>query len=158
MDPSACFKRRETRGSRITWIILLAASTISHTVAQSVTKSEAVTVACIDLNQTALTHVANGKFNEAELAVFAALASAEPFSAYRRSHQDLYDDRWDGDVLHYTGMDRLGDQSLIGQNPRLAQQAETKAVAHLFEVFEQSKYVYCRTGGPFRQSEHGGPT
>jgi 5-methylcytosine-specific restriction protein A len=55
----------------------------------------------------------------------------------------LYDDRWDGDVLHYTGMGKVGHQSLTGQNLRLAQQAETGAAVHLFEVFEQNKYVYA---------------
>jgi hypothetical protein len=54
---------------------MLAASTISHALAQSVPKSETVTAACVNLNQTALTHVANGKLNEAELAVSAALSS-----------------------------------------------------------------------------------
>jgi tetratricopeptide (TPR) repeat protein len=75
MDSSGCFKRRETRGRRTTWIIMLASSSISHTVAQSVARSDPVTAACVDLNQTALTHVANGKLNEAELAVSAVLAS-----------------------------------------------------------------------------------
>jgi tetratricopeptide (TPR) repeat protein len=56
---------------------MLAASTISHTVAQSVIKYETVTAACVDLNQTALTQVASGKLNEAELAVSAALSSGD---------------------------------------------------------------------------------
>jgi tetratricopeptide (TPR) repeat protein len=54
---------------------MLAASTISHTMAQSVPKAEAVAAPCADLKQTVLTQVANGKLNEAELAVSAVLAS-----------------------------------------------------------------------------------
>jgi 5-methylcytosine-specific restriction protein A len=50
----------------------------------------------------------------------------------------LYDDRWIDGVLDYTGMG-IGDQSLTGQNLRLARQQETRIAVHLFEVFEQNK-------------------
>lgn len=54
----------------------------------------------------------------------------------------LYDDRWDGDVLFYTGMGRLGDQTLTGQNLRLANHAVTSTPVHLFEVFHANQYEY----------------
>lgn len=54
----------------------------------------------------------------------------------------LYDDRWDGNVLHYTGMGRLGDQKLTGQNLRLAEQGKTATPVHLFEVFKPNQYEY----------------
>jgi tetratricopeptide (TPR) repeat protein len=56
---------------------MLSASAISHIVAQSVARSAAVTAACVDLNQAVLTQVANGRLNEAELTVSAALASGD---------------------------------------------------------------------------------
>lgn len=55
----------------------------------------------------------------------------------------LYNDRWDGLVLYYTGMGRIGDQSMTGQNLRLAQQAETHTAVYLFEVFEKNNYVFA---------------
>jgi 5-methylcytosine-specific restriction protein A len=57
--------------------------------------------------------------------------------------KSLYDDRWDGDVLRYTGMGKAGDQALSGQNLRLAEQPKTGTDVHLFEVFEQNNYVYA---------------
>jgi 5-methylcytosine-specific restriction protein A len=54
----------------------------------------------------------------------------------------LYDDRWDGDTLYYTGMGKRGHQTLTGQNLRLAQQAETQDPVHLFEVFSKNEYTY----------------
>ena len=66
---------RERRSHRVTWItILLAASTMGQTLAQSVGKSAPLNAACVDLNQTVMTQVANGKLNEGELKVSAALA------------------------------------------------------------------------------------
>ena len=49
--------------------------------------------------------------------------------------KSLYDDRWEGDVLRYTGMERVGDQAMTGQNLRLERQPETGIAVHLFEVF-----------------------
>jgi 5-methylcytosine-specific restriction protein A len=57
--------------------------------------------------------------------------------------KSLYDDRWDDNLLFYTGMGRIGDQQLTGQNLRLARQPEIGIVVHLFEVFEQNKYLYA---------------
>ena len=55
----------------------------------------------------------------------------------------LYDDRWEGDVLHYTGMGTTGDQTLTGQNLRLANQTESRIAVHLFEVFQKNQYTYA---------------
>ncbi|MDJ0391637.1 HNH endonuclease [Roseomonas sp. E05] len=55
----------------------------------------------------------------------------------------LYDDRWEENVLHYTGMGRIGHQQLEGQNKRLAEQRETGVPVHLFEVFRRGSYVYA---------------
>lgn len=54
----------------------------------------------------------------------------------------LYDDKWYGDVLHYTGMGKTGDQSLSHQNKTLYD-SETNGIAvHLFEVLVPTKYIY----------------
>jgi 5-methylcytosine-specific restriction protein A len=57
--------------------------------------------------------------------------------------KSLYEDRRVGEVLYYTGMGRIGDQSLSGQNARLAAQRETGIPVQLFEVFERNKYIYA---------------
>jgi len=54
----------------------------------------------------------------------------------------LYDDRWDEDILHYTGMGRIGDQTLTGQNLRLAEQRVRGVDVHLCEVFQKNEYQY----------------
>lgn len=55
----------------------------------------------------------------------------------------LYDDRWDTDILHYTGMGKKGDQSLdFMQNKTLSQSKVNGISLHLFEVFKYSEYTY----------------
>ena len=55
----------------------------------------------------------------------------------------LCKDRWEGDVLHYTGMGKVGDQTLLGnQNKTLAESDGNGVDVHLFEVFTPHKYVY----------------
>ena len=47
----------------------------------------------------------------------------------------LYDDMWHGDVLHYTGMGKTGDQVLEGnQNKTLSESDKNGVSVHLFEV------------------------
>ena len=47
----------------------------------------------------------------------------------------LYQDRWEGEVLHYTGMGPTGDQSLIyAQNRTLAESLNTGIAVHLLEA------------------------
>lgn len=57
----------------------------------------------------------------------------------------LYQDRWErGDVLHYTGMGRVGDQSLgNAQNLTLSESPQTKIPIHLLEALEEQKYTYA---------------
>jgi len=55
----------------------------------------------------------------------------------------LYDDKWYGDVLHYTGMGKIGDQVLDGNQNRTLFDSDTNGIAvHLFEVLEAKKYIY----------------
>ena len=94
--------------------VLLAASTMGHAVAQSESKSAPSDAACVKLNQTVMTQIANGKLSEAELAVSAALASGG----------DQAQDRCAGMVLNnaaasmavsgrYADAERLAGQSIL---------------------------------------------
>lgn len=57
--------------------------------------------------------------------------------------ESLYDDRWVGDVFHYTGMGQTGDQSLsFMQNKTLAESATNGVEVHLFEVDQEKEYRY----------------
>jgi hypothetical protein len=63
---------------RAAWITaLFAAFTIGRIAAQGLNENEAVTAACLNLSQTLLSQVANGKLAEAELTVSALLASGD---------------------------------------------------------------------------------
>lgn len=78
-----------------------------------------------------------------------------PQGGMRRSHEtnslilvsnhvkSIYDDKWKGDILHYTGMGSKGDQSLsFMQNRTLSESGSNNIEIHLFEVFEEKKYFY----------------
>ena len=55
----------------------------------------------------------------------------------------LYDDMWHGDVLHYTGMGKVGDQVLAGnQNKTLYESGRNGIHVHLFEVLDPAEYTY----------------
>ena len=55
----------------------------------------------------------------------------------------LYQDRWEGPVLHYTGMGPVGDQSLsYAQNKTLANSEASGIEVHLLEATEQGRYWY----------------
>lgn len=55
----------------------------------------------------------------------------------------IYDDRWIGNVLHYTGMGQTGDQSLsFMQNRTLAESPTNGVGVHLFEVHRPKVYTY----------------
>lgn len=57
--------------------------------------------------------------------------------------KSLYDDRWIGEVFHYTGMGTRGDQSLdFMQNKTLAQSGTNGVEVHLFEVDKEQEYQY----------------
>jgi 5-methylcytosine-specific restriction protein A len=55
----------------------------------------------------------------------------------------LYEDKWVGDVLLYTGMGKSGDQELnFMQNRTLAESNSNGVEIHLFEVMKASEYTY----------------
>lgn len=73
----------------------------------------------------------------------------------RRSHEkkslilisnqlaNIYQDRWEGDILHFTGMGLKGDQSIINrQNKTLAESATNGVTVFLFEVLETRVYIF----------------
>jgi len=70
----------------------------------------------------------------------------------------LYQDRWDGKVLHYTGMGPTGDQSLTyAQNRTLAESPKTGISVHLFEALDPLKYTYVGevelVGAPYQEEQ-----
>lgn len=55
----------------------------------------------------------------------------------------LYDDMWHGDVLHYTGMGKTGDQDIdFMQNKTLNESNYNGIAVHLFEVLDPGEYTY----------------
>ncbi len=55
----------------------------------------------------------------------------------------LYEDKWYGDVLHYTGMGKKGDQDInAAQNKTLNESRHNGVDVFLFEVFEENSYIY----------------
>ena len=58
-------------------------------------------------------------------------------------NKPLYDDKWDEDILHYTGMGQEGDQSInFAQNRTLADSDTNGVTVHLFEGYTDKEYVY----------------
>lgn len=53
-----------------------------------------------------------------------------------------YQDRWEKDILHYTGMGLKGDQKLDRQNKTILESNITGIEMYLFEVFVTNKYLY----------------
>ena len=57
--------------------------------------------------------------------------------------KSTYEDKWVDNIFHYTGMGLTGNQSLtFHQNKTLAESKTNDIHLHLFEVFEEGKYVY----------------
>jgi 5-methylcytosine-specific restriction enzyme A len=55
----------------------------------------------------------------------------------------IYEDRWKGEILHYTGMGLKGDQKIDhAQNKTLAQVHSNNVEPFLFEVFQEGQYIY----------------
>ncbi|WP_432361468.1 HNH endonuclease [Sporosarcina sp. UB5] len=55
----------------------------------------------------------------------------------------LYDDRWEGDILHYTGMGKNGDQNINFAQNRTLNESNTNGVdVFLFEVVKEREYTY----------------
>lgn len=55
----------------------------------------------------------------------------------------LYEDKWIGDTLHYTGMGKKGDQDInASQNKTLKESNINGVYVYLFEVFKGNNYIY----------------
>lgn len=55
----------------------------------------------------------------------------------------LYNDRWVGDVLHYTGMGKIGNQQIDKtQNKTLNESKNNGVSVYLFEVFKPNNYIF----------------
>lgn len=55
----------------------------------------------------------------------------------------LYEDRWEGDILHYTGMGKNGNQDLnFAQNKTLNESNMNSTDVFLFEVAKAREYTY----------------
>ena len=72
----------------------------------------------------------------------------------------LYDDQWRGDVLHYTGMGKSGNQDIdFMQNKTLAESKFNGVTVHLFEVLKPKKYTYKGVvelcGQPYQEVQKG---
>ena len=69
----------------------------------------------------------------------------------------LYDDKWYGNELHYTGMGKYGDQTLTSQNRTLYESNSNNVGVHLFEVLEATKYIYHGvvklSGKPYQENQ-----
>lgn len=75
----------------------------------------------------------------------------------------IYDDRWVGNILYYTGMGTVGDQSFaFMQNKTLFQSDSLGIKVYLFEVFIEKQYTFIGqvklADSPFieEQSDMGG--
>ncbi|AMJ41447.1 restriction endonuclease [Anaerotignum propionicum] len=72
----------------------------------------------------------------------------------------LYEDKCFGDILHYTGMGKSGDQDLMFmQNKTLAQSDINGVEVHLFEVLVPTEYIYrgivSLAGKPYQEKQKG---
>lgn len=55
----------------------------------------------------------------------------------------LYEDKWRGNILHYTGMGKKGDQDINAAQNRTLNESNTNGVGvFLFEVFKGNSYIY----------------
>jgi 5-methylcytosine-specific restriction protein A len=70
----------------------------------------------------------------------------------------LYQDRWEDEILHYTGMGPRRHQRLTyAQNRTLAESPTTKIPVHLLEALEPQKYTYAGevelAGAPYQEEQ-----
>lgn len=70
----------------------------------------------------------------------------------------LYEDKWYGDELHYTGMGLQGDQVLQGNQNGTLYHSDTNGVeVHLFEVLDSGEYTYRGivelSGKPYQEEQ-----
>jgi len=72
----------------------------------------------------------------------------------------LYENKWFGDILHYTGMGRIGDQDLnYKQNKTLVESNENGVTLCLLEVLIPTEYIYRGTvsldADPYQEIQKG---
>ena len=72
--------------------------------------------------------------------------------------KSINEDRWIGDVFHYTGMGQEGDQSITkSQNKTLAESGTNGVEVHLFEVDVETEYRYqgqvVLAGQPYTETQ-----
>ena len=69
--------------------------------------------------------------------------------------KSLFQDRFDGDVIHYTGEGQLGDQKLTKQNKVLFESGSKGVAVHFFEILESLIYTYLSqvelAGKPYQE-------
>ncbi|PAB61355.1 HNH endonuclease [Anaeromicrobium sediminis] len=70
----------------------------------------------------------------------------------------IYEDRWIEDVLHYTGMGQVGDQSInSSQNKTLNESSSNGVEVYLFEVFKKKEYTFMGqvelAGEPYQEDQ-----
>ena len=70
----------------------------------------------------------------------------------------LYQDKWIGGTLHYTGMGKQGNQDIHwAQNATLAGCNQNDVDIHLFEVIDPGEYIYCGhvqlVGAPYTETQ-----
>ena len=75
---------------------------------------------------------------------------------------NVYNDRWEGNILHYTGMGLEGDQNIeFSQNKTLDKSRNTGISVYLFESFKQKEYVFlgqvelCKGKAPYQEKQKG---
>jgi 5-methylcytosine-specific restriction protein A len=69
-----------------------------------------------------------------------------------------YSDTWENNILHYTGMGQTGNQQLTFMQNKTLNESNTNNVdVHLFEVFEEGKFVYqgkvTLDGKPYQKTQ-----
>ena len=75
-------------------------------------------------------------------------------------HTKMYNDKWYGNELHYTGMGKNDDQTIKKtQNKTLAESNHNGIEIHLFEVFRAGEYTYQGivklAGEPYQEYQQG---
>ncbi|WP_170206488.1 HNH endonuclease [Psychrobacillus lasiicapitis] len=75
-------------------------------------------------------------------------------------HTKLYEDRWEGDIFHYTGMGKNGPQSLsFQQNKTLAESNNNGIDIFLFEVLKPQEHIFIGNvelaGDPYQEEQFG---
>jgi predicted restriction endonuclease len=70
-----------------------------------------------------------------------------------------YGDRWQGDVLLYTGMGQQGDQTLTSQNRTVNESKRNGVIIHLFETHHSNSHIYSGIvelgDKPFQETQKG---